>query len=177
MLEPMTVWVEVWPVAADEAGLWLLSGGEPWRDGPVMADSSEHFMVEMLLREHDIRMDDMLWIHSTSWYPDGPRHVDTYLAVVDLAGAVACEQWPHAAPIVPGIYDEPEVKKPPTHGAAEEPVPRLLDVLYHGLGHLKDQMRKNATTRMAVGDTWRVQLEPYEETLAGMYETPHETAA
>ena len=25
MLEPMTVHVEVWPVAADEIGLWLLS--------------------------------------------------------------------------------------------------------------------------------------------------------
>lgn len=26
MLEPMTVLVEVWPIAADEIGLWLLSG-------------------------------------------------------------------------------------------------------------------------------------------------------
>ena len=112
-------------------------------------------------------------MHSTGWHPDGPRHVDAYLAVVDLEGAVACEKWPHAAPITPDIYDEPEVGKPPTHGATEEPVPRLLDVLYHALGHLKDQTRKNATTRAAVGDVWRVQLEPYEETLAGMYSERH----
>ncbi|HEX5567035.1 MAG TPA: hypothetical protein VFY14_08965, partial [Streptomyces sp.] len=117
-----------------------------------------------------------LWVHSTSWYPDDPRHVDTYLAVVDLAGSLACERWPHAAPITPGIYDEPEVGKPPAHGATEEPVPRLLDVLYHGLGHLKDQVRKNATTREAVGELWRVQLEPFEETLAGMYSEPHQAA-
>ena len=177
MLEPMTVWVEVWPVAADETGLWLLSGGKPWLDGPVMADNSEDFTVKMQLAEHAIRMDDTLWVHSTSWHPDGPRHVDTYIVVVDLKGAVACEQWPHAAPIVPYIYDEPEIGKPPTHGATEEPAPRLLDVLYHGLGHLKDQIRKNATTRTAVGEVWRVQLEPYEETLAGMYQTRHPSAA
>lgn len=176
MLEPMTVWVEVWPVAADEAGLWLLGEDGPWLDGPVMADSSEHFLVEMMLREHGISPNGLLWLHSTSWHPDGPRHVDTYLAVVDLAGSPACEMFPHAAPITPDLYDHPEVGKPPTHGATEEPVPRELDVLFHALGHLKDQMRKNATTRAAVGDLWRVRLEPFEETLAGMYSEPHRAA-
>lgn len=176
MLEPMTVWVEVWPVAADEAGIWLLSGSAPWEDGPVMADSSEHFTVEALLRYHGISEDRRLWVHSTSWHPDGPRHVDTYLVVVDLAGAVAREKWVHAAPITPYIYDEPGVDTPPTHGATEEPMPRELDVLFHGLGHLKDQIRKNATTRAAVGDLWRVRLEPFEETLAGMYSEPHRAA-
>lgn len=177
MFEPMTVWVEVWPVAADETGLWLLSGGKPWLDGPVMADNSEDFMAKSLLSEHGIAKDDLLWTHFTSWHPDGPRHVDTYLAVVDLDAAVACELWPHAAPITPDLYNDPEVGKPPTHGATEEPAPRVLDVLYHALGHLKEQIRKNATTRAAVGEVWRVQLEPYEETLAGMYETPHPSAA
>ena len=176
MLEPMTVCVEVWPVAADEVGLWLLSGGAPWEEGPVMADSSEHFEVELLLRGHGITPDDLLWLHSTSWHPDGPRHVDTYLAVVNLAGSVACERWPHAVPITPGLYDHPEVGKPPTHGATEEPVPRELDVLFHALGHLKDQIRKNATTRDAVGEVWAARLEPFEETLAGMYSEPHRAA-
>lgn len=182
MLEPMTVWVEVWPVAADNAGMWLLSGSGPWEDGPVMADSSEHFAVESILRQHGIDPadakdgGDCLWTHSTSWHPDGPRHVDTYLVVVDAAGRVVRERWPHAAPVIPYIYDEPEIGTPPTHGATEEPEPRLLDVLYHGLGHLKDQIRKNATTRAAVGDLWRVRLEPFEETLAGMYSAPHQAA-
>jgi len=176
MLEPMTVWVEVWPVAADEAGLWLLSDGEPWLDGPVMADSSEHFTVDMLLRSRSIAADDLLWLHSTSWHPDGPRHVDTYLAVVDLAGSPACELFPHAVPITPDLYGHPEVCKPPTHGATEEPVPRELDVLFHALGHLKDQIRKNATTRGAVGEVWAARLEPFEETLAGMYSERHQAA-
>jgi hypothetical protein len=173
MLEPMTVWVEVWPVAADEFGLWLLSGGDSWLAGPVMADSSEHFEVELLLHANSIRDNDLLWLHSTSWRPEGPRHVDTYIAAVD-AGPVACERFPGALPIDPGLYDA--VGKPPTHGATEEPVPRWLDVIFHGLGHLKDQMRKNATTRAAVGDLWQARLEPFEETLAGMYSEPHRAA-
>ena len=35
MGELMTVTVEVWPVSADEAGIWLVSGGDAWRFGPV----------------------------------------------------------------------------------------------------------------------------------------------
>jgi hypothetical protein len=31
VFEPMTVHVEVWPVAADEIGLWLVSGDDCWR--------------------------------------------------------------------------------------------------------------------------------------------------
>jgi hypothetical protein len=174
MAEPMTVWAEVWPVAADDIGLWLLGGDDWWREGPIMADSSEHFEIELLLRGHGVRMDDVLWLHSTSWRPEGPRHMDTYIAAVD-AGPVACERWPRARPIDPDLYDA--VGRPPTHAATEEPVPRWLDVIFHGLGHLKDQMRKNATTRAAVGELWRQRLEPFEETLAGMYETPHPSAA
>ena len=39
MMEPMTTRVEVWPVAADELGIWLISGDDAWRpDLPVMAE-------------------------------------------------------------------------------------------------------------------------------------------
>ena len=183
MFEPMTIWVELWPVVADDLGLWLVSGEKPWRDGPVMADSSVHFMIESLLREHAIdpagakEGGDCLWLHSTSWRPDGPRQFDVYIAAV-RAGDLALAKWPDAKPITPDLLDQDNGRgKPPTHGPTEEPVPRTLDVLFHGLGHLKDQIRKNATTRAAVGEVWRVQLEPYEETLAGMYQTPHPSAA
>jgi hypothetical protein len=36
---PMIVIAEVWPVAADELGLWLLSGDGPRPSLPVMDDS------------------------------------------------------------------------------------------------------------------------------------------
>lgn len=183
MFEPMTIWVEVWPVVADDIGLWLISGSKPWRDGPVLADSSVHFTVESLLRLHRIdprpaaEGGDCLMLHSTSWRPDGPRQWDTYIAAV-RCGDLALAVWPDAKPITPDLLDEDAGRgKPPTHGATEEPVPRSLDVLFHGLGHFKDQIRKNGTTREALGDLWRTQLEPFEETLAGLYETPHESAA
>lgn len=182
MLEPMTIWVEVWPVVADEAGLWLISGQRPLRDGPVMADSSVHFMVESLLRGQHIdprpvaEGGDCLMLHSTSWRPDGPRQWDTYVAAVqsdDLALAI----WPDAKPITPDLLDEDAGRgKPPTHGATEEPMPRVLDVLFHGLGHFRDQISKNGTARESLGELWRVQLEPFEETLAGMYSEPHRAA-
>ena len=36
---PMMVVAEVWPVAADELGLWLLSGDGPRPSLPVMDDA------------------------------------------------------------------------------------------------------------------------------------------
>ena len=52
MLEPMTVHVEVWPIAADEIGLWLVSGDDCWRAGPVMADDEPHSEVEYAISQH-----------------------------------------------------------------------------------------------------------------------------
>ena len=77
MLEPMTVHVEVWPIAADEIGLWLVSGDDCWRAGPVMADDEPHSEVEYAVSEHML-LDDVALLHSTSWRVDGPRVVLTY---------------------------------------------------------------------------------------------------
>ena len=189
MSEPMTTWDEVWAVVADKnARIWLLGGcdRDAWMDGPVMADNSEHAMVQSILRQHGIDPGnpetgdpgDLLMLHSTSWRPDGPRRIDTYVAAVKFDGVVL-ERWPDALPVTPDLYrdDDEAPGRPPTHGATEEPVPRELDVLFHGLGHFKDQIKKNGTHRAALGEAWRVALEPFEETLAGMYETPHQAAA
>lgn len=180
MFEPMTVWVKVFAVAADKTGLWL-SGNDGWLDGPVMADSSEHFMVQSLLREHGIDPADVkdggdcLMLHFTSWHPDGPRHVDTCVVAVRCDG-LALDMWPDARPITPDLYDDPDIGPPPTHGATEEPMPRELDTLIHGLGHYKWQIKNNAEHRRALGRLWRVQLEPFRETLAGMYQREHRAA-
>ena len=87
MLEPMTAWVRSGPSPPTRRPV-AAQRRRPWLDGPVMADNSEHFMVESLLREHGINPDGLLWVHSTSWDPDGPRHVDTYLAVVNLGAGL-----------------------------------------------------------------------------------------
>ena len=134
MLEKMGITVEVWPVAADEAGIWLASGGDALRWGPVMADGDVHYEAETLLRGFGIDLADAAVIHSTSWRPDGPAIVLTYVAVINVTGFVL-ETWPDAAPVTAAL--PAAVGKAPPHGAADVPVPRVVDVLLHALRHLK----------------------------------------
>jgi hypothetical protein len=48
---PMMVIAEVWPVAADELGLWLLSGDGPRPSLPVMDDAEPFDYAEMELMQ------------------------------------------------------------------------------------------------------------------------------
>lgn len=173
MLEPMTVVAEVWPVAADRTGLWLISGGDALRSDAVMADGDVHFEVEMLLAEHGIQATDTAVIHSTSWRPDGPAVVLTYMTVIRTEGAVR-ERWPSAQPITAELAEA--VGKPPTHAANEVPVPRYIDVLIHGLRHLAYLREHDVTNAAAMGDLWRQHLEAFKPAMAGMYSEPHRAA-
>ena len=169
MLEKMGITVEVWPVAADEAGIWLVSGGDAWRDGPVMADGDVHFDVESMLRAHYIDPDaDVAVIHSTSWRPDGPAVVLTYMAVVRAPGYVL-ETWPDAAPVTAAL--PAAVGKAPAHAAAEVPVPRVVDVLLHGVRHLKFLAGPDgdAETAAALDANFLLHLAPLRPALATMF--------
>lgn len=171
MLEPMSVTVEVWPVAADNAGLWLASGGDAWRYGPVAADGDVHYEVQALLSEHGIS--SAAAVHSTSWRPDGPSVVLTYMAVLAPDGVVR-ERWPRAQPVTAGLAEA--VGRPPTHAAGEPPSPRYCDVLYHGLRHLAYLLDHDTTTAAAMGTLWREHLAPLRPALAGLYSEVHEPA-
>jgi hypothetical protein len=171
MTENMPVWVEVWPVAADEVGIWLLSGDDAWRSGsPVPSDSEPHFEVDVTLRKHGVSSNATTVLHSTSWRADGPAVILTYMAVID-AGDLAREQWSSAKPVsalIPSV-----VGRPPTNPANEPPAPRYIDVLLHGLRHLRFLRDHDATASEAMGPRWRQHLEPFGEALAGMYGVPH----
>lgn len=169
-MEPMNITVEVWPVAADEAGLWLVSGTDGLRYGPVASDGDVHFEVEMLLREHGVDPLEPAAIHSTSWHPDGPSIVLTYMAALSVDG-FALDRWPDAVPITPELAKD--AGKPPTHAATEAPVPRLLDVLFHGLRHLKYLCEHDATAAAAMGLEWQRHLQSFAPALAGMYSERH----
>jgi hypothetical protein len=179
MSELMTVTVEVWPVAADEVGIWLASGGDAWRSGPVEAAGDVHYEVQRMLFEHGISPDDAsLFIqlpaaapaagalHSTSWRPAGPTIVLTYMAVVKVSG-YAVETWPTAMPVTAAL--PAAVGKAPPHGAAEVPVPRLVDVPLHGLRHLRLLMDYDAETSAALDENWRRHLAPLEPALFTMF--------
>ena len=179
MGELMTVAVEVWPLAADEAAIWLVSGGDSWRFGPVEAASDVHYEAELLLFRHDIDPDSALFIempgrpvtdviHSTSWRPHGPSIVLTYMAVVRAPGYVL-DSWPQAAPVTAAL--PVAVGKAPPHGAAEVPVPRVVDVLLHGLRHLRFLAADegDAETAAALDANWLRHLAPLRPALAEMF--------
>jgi hypothetical protein len=180
MGELMTVTVEVWPVAADEAGIWLVSGRDAWRFGPVEAASDVHYEVELLLFQHGIDPGDVVFLklgagaprtealHMTSGRPQGPTYVLTYMAVVDVPGYVL-ETWPDAAPITAAL--QAEVGKAPPHGAAEVPVPRWVDVPLHGVRHLAFLAGPDgdAETAAALDANWLRHLAPLRPALFTMF--------
>jgi len=164
--EHMGLSVEVWPVAADEVGIWLLSGDDAWRSPRIPADSEPHFEVELLLAGHEMPTPALL--HSTSWRPDGPNVVLTYVAVIPVV-EVARAQWPSARPVTAGLL--PAVGNPPPHGPADVPVPRYIDVLFHGLRHLRFLTDTDASARTVLTGHWATWLDEMQPALAGMYET------
>ncbi|WP_238018629.1 hypothetical protein KZZ52_49940 [Dactylosporangium sp. AC04546] len=164
----MQVLPEIWPVAADGIGIWLISGRDAWRPRlPVMADSEPHAEVELELSDQNVR-NDVTFLHSTSWRVDGPRLIVTYLAVVDRPGFVR-DHWSDALPV--SINMVAAVGKPPTHAPDEAPAPRYIDVLLHGLRHLSFLVGPNGdgTARTVLSDDWKRHLSQFEPALAGMY--------
>jgi hypothetical protein len=170
---PMTVTVEVWPIAADETGLWLLSPDGPWPSPPVLADSEPHIAVELELIQHSVSLADVRVLHSTSWRTEHTSAILTYAAVVDCPGLVL-DSWPDARPI--SLELAQHVGRPPTHGPLDPPAPRYVDVLVHGLRHLAYLLTTDATVAGALGETWRVHLAGLEPAIACMYSEIHQPA-
>jgi hypothetical protein len=178
---PMTLQAEVWPVAADETGLWLLEDGRP--SLPVMDDAEPHNYAEMELMQAGMVAATRV-LHSTSWRVDYDRDelalaagigrnylVVTYLAVVECPGLVR-ESWPEAVPITLAVADA-ELGHVPTHGPAQAPAVRHLDVLFHGLRHLRFLLEHDATIAAALSKHWRQHLAAFEPAIARMYERVH----
>ncbi|HEX3957777.1 MAG TPA: hypothetical protein VHZ03_14260 [Trebonia sp.] len=167
MAENMPIIPEVWPVAADRAGLWLISGDDAWRTSAVASDSEPHFEIELELMGRGVR-GRLAMMHSTSWRIDGPRMIVTYMAVI-VADDLVKGIWPDARPITAKLLDA--VGKPAGHEPTEAPAPRYIDVLAHGLRHLRFLMDTDASNAAAMGEAMRQRLEPLTPALAGLYAT------
>ena len=169
MLENMPVRVEIWPVAADQVGVWLVSGDDAWRSGNVRADSEPHTEVEFVLADHDA-LEKATLFHSTSWRVDGPALLVTYMAVIEVNGLVR-DSWPSALPVSLDLATA--VGKPPTHSPVEPPAPRHIDVLIHGLRHLRFLLETDVTNASALNEEWRTHLSALEPALVTMYDKHH----
>lgn len=166
-MNDMTVLGEVWPLAADEEGIWLLSGLDPWQSAlPITSDADIHAEIELLMQMHGMDLSDVPLLHSTSWRQHGPSTILTYVAIVRKPGYVR-QNWPVAEPISPHLPGF--VGKPYQHGAAEAPTPRFIDVVLHAIRHLA-LLRDTDDTAAAVFDEhWLHHIEKLRPALAGMY--------
>jgi hypothetical protein len=162
--------LEIWPVSADRAGIWLVSGDDAWRPAlPVMADTEPHADVELELYRHGAQ-DQVALLHSTSWRVDGPALILTYIAVLTSPGSIL-DLWPDARPISLALADA--VGKPFTHSPVDPPTPRYIDVLLHGLRHLRLLMAMDATSAAALAEPWPTHLSKLQPALAGLYDEVH----
>ncbi|WP_433513573.1 hypothetical protein ACQP2T_60115 [Nonomuraea sp. CA-143628] len=161
--------IEVWPVSADEVGLWLISGRDAWRSQAIRQDSDPHTAVTNLLQENDAS-DGVKLLHSTSWRAEGPAVILTYVAVIGC-GAFVRDKWQTAAPISPVLPGA--VGKPIAVEATEAPIPRYIDVLMHGLRHLQFLLQTDSAARTALCGKWPDHLAVFRPALAGMYDHEH----
>jgi hypothetical protein len=165
MAEPMNVHVEVWPVAADETRIWLLSGEDAWRAGPVMADDEPHSEVEYALSVHGA-LEASALLHSTSWRVDRQSILLTYMAVIRVPGLVV-DSWPEARPVSLELAKHVGPTRP--YRPTDPPEPRYIDVLLHGLRHLRFLLDTDVANAAALDEYWRLHLHGLSPALAAMY--------
>jgi len=167
MAENMAVWLEIWPVAADEHGIWLVSGKDAWRPClPVASDDEPHAELELELATRGA-LEQATLVHSTSWRAEGQGLTLTYAVVLHRPG-LALDGWPEALPIDLPLIEM--VGKPIAHRPTDPPTPRHVDVLMHALRHLRLLMAMDASAATALVDPWPRHLQRLQPALAGMYD-------
>jgi hypothetical protein len=179
------VWVELWPVAADDEGLWLLSPAALLADHEQNADGDEFATVAWMLDQigYEARgLDDadrpgVLTVHSTSWRRVGPGIYLTFIAALEprQGESVPDIDLGMGRPI--GLPLAGRVGRPATHAPGRAPEVRDIDVLMHGLRHLSFLVQHDATEADALGPVWARWLAQLEPALAGMYSEVHGRAA
>jgi hypothetical protein len=166
MSNPKPTFLEVWPVAADAARIWLLSGSEPWYSSlPVMSDGDENAEARYTLWANGA-LDKPLLLHGTSWRPKDQRLLLTYVAVIDVHGLVL-DAWHNAQPVSLELAEAVGPTLP--YHPADAPTPRDIDVLLHAIRHLRFLLDNDTGCAAALDEHWRTHLSRLRPALAGMY--------
>lgn len=169
MSDHMGVSVELWPLAADGTGIWLVSGGDAWRSDRIMADSFIQTEVELLAAEY-LPGVVLQVTHQTSSRQDKSGIVLTYVAIAEAPEFVQ-DRWPGALPLTTELLGE--VGKPFPHAPNGAPLPRRIDVLLHSVRHLRNLRDTDVPTSDALTQHWRRHLEPFEPALYCMFDEPY----
>ena len=173
MAEPMTVHLEIWPLAADETGLWLVSGDDALRPPvAVAADEAVDAEVRLALYAAFGTRTELPIVHGTSVRQDGPWLIVTHVAVLEIApGALVLDRWADAAPISPSLV--PAIGKPAAHDPARAPERiRHADVLVHAVRHLAFLRLYDRSAAEALPPLMIEHLAKWEPALAGLYDQP-----
>ena len=96
------------------------------------------------------------------------------MAVIAIPG-LARDAWPTALPISLDLANS--VGKPLPYTPTEPPTPRYVDVLLHGLRHLRFLLDTDTGNSAALDDYWRSHLAKLDPALATMYNKDRRQAA
>jgi hypothetical protein len=168
MADHAGVRLELWVMAADKTGIWLISGDDAWRTDRVSADEDAYAEIDLLAYGHapDLALSV---IHSTSWRQEASGFVLTFVAIAQ-AGEFVQDRYPGALPITAELAAA--VGPPIPHAADQPPVPRYIDVAFHAVRHLRWLRDTDRPTHDAMSADWLRHLEPFEPALAMMYQMP-----
>ncbi|MEN3308856.1 MAG: hypothetical protein V7603_5058 [Micromonosporaceae bacterium] len=172
-MAPMTVEIEVFPLAADHSGIWLVGGHDAWRPGHALdAGTTIHAAAESVLRSRGA-LDDLVALHSTSWRQAEGVAIHTYMAILAREGSVP-GSWPQAVPVDDLLAGA--VEKPFLHAATAPPLPRRVDVLRHALRdlewgqrHLRFLLTEDDAVAATLDENWRRHLAAIRPALSNLY--------
>lgn len=166
---------EVWPVAADEQGVWLLEPEWPLLSLPIVRGSNPHEASRLELQTRGLYSPGMV-LHQTSSRTDGPAEVATFLAIIPGSEPVPA-LFSEARPVSPVLAEV--AGPPPTHAPDELPVFALWHVLAHGLRELWRLRMADATLRRAMDEQSPYLAEhlgsrAWQDVFAAMYAQEHQ---
>lgn len=166
--------IELWPLAADEAGIWLLSGEEPLVSDPVQSDVGKYATAEQAAQRFS-RL-PLKVLHQTSARDAKNLGIETWIAIPVLDG-LFIEQFPDAAPVTPELLEV--VGRPFPHAGAQAPLNRRVDILQHALRHVAWLVGPfgDANIRAALEPWWLAHLATLQPGLSTLYTELYQPAA
>jgi hypothetical protein len=167
--------IEMFPLAANQAAPWLLSGRGPLISDHVQSDVGKYGTAEQTAQW--FLKAPLTVLHQTSSRDAKNVGVETWVAVPDIPAEDILDRFPLAEPITPEMLEV--VGRPFPHLPAEPPLNRTVDVLQHTLRHIAWLIGPfgDANIRAALEPWWPVHLRTLQPALSTLYTELYQPAA